>query len=209
MREGDLMDIYFSVRDFPAWLAYFSEYPKEDIEFLEKLDDEFFTYRPDREVSLWVAEINKQGGYEMVSLETEDEKMSAIASKIYDFYTEAGIMISGSWSYADVILTRRTIERLHKIKNRIRAKMVHKPDSGDSVSDWEIENARNRPMSFVVKENVKFERIPCPFHTGKDRNFWIKGNFGYCHVCGEWCDAIKWRMVIDGMDFKSAVRSLQ
>lgn len=51
-------------------------------------------------------------------------------------------------------------------------------------------------------------RIPCPFHNGKDENCGVKEKYIHCFVCGESADAIKFVQHYFGLDFGSAVAKL-
>ena len=52
------------------------------------------------------------------------------------------------------------------------------------------------------------ERIPCPFHNGKDRNLRIKYNSYKCFVCGEHGDAISFIQKYFNLDFLSAISKI-
>lgn len=51
-------------------------------------------------------------------------------------------------------------------------------------------------------------RIPCPFHNGKDRNLSIKNNTYKCFVCGERGDAISFVQKHFNLDFLSAMSKI-
>ena len=48
LAEGSLLDIYFIIRDTPAWLSWCKEagYSQEELDYLERLDDDLMHYRP-------------------------------------------------------------------------------------------------------------------------------------------------------------------
>jgi hypothetical protein len=80
------------------------------------------------------------------------------------------------------------------------------PQLDKEVKEWEKGRARDFPL-FQLLGLFSGERIPCPFHKGKDKNFMVK-DIGYCFVCHEHCDSIRWQMVFRNMNFPDAVRSL-
>lgn len=50
----------------------------------------------------------------------------------------------------------------------------------------------------------KYNRMPCPFHNGKDRNMLVSNNFYKCFVCGESGDIFTFVQRYFGLDFNSA-----
>ena len=77
----------------------------------------------------------------------------------------------------------------------------------DDVTPLDIVNAREYPIEDLLGKK-KGERIPCPFHGGKDKNFLLKG-FGHCYVCSKSVDSIGWLMSQEGKSFKEAVNALK
>lgn len=53
-----------------------------------------------------------------------------------------------------------------------------------------------------------YNRMPCPFHNGKDRNLSIKRDHFRCFVCGEHGDVITFVMKYFGLSFMDAMRKL-
>lgn len=51
-------------------------------------------------------------------------------------------------------------------------------------------------------------RIPCPFHSGKDRNLALYRNGYKCYVCGAAGDQISFVRQLTGTDFVGAVRDI-
>jgi len=49
-----------------------------------------------------------------------------------------------------------------------------------------------------------FNRMPCPFHNGKDRNMLVSNNFYKCFVCGESGDIFTFVQRYFGLDFNAA-----
>lgn len=49
-----------------------------------------------------------------------------------------------------------------------------------------------------------FNRMPCPFHNGKDRNMLVSNNFYKCFVCGESGDIFTFVQQYFGLDFNAA-----
>lgn len=56
--------------------------------------------------------------------------------------------------------------------------------------------------------DIRHERIPCPFHNGKDRNLAFKDGYYKCFVCGESGDLIDFEMKYFHLDFQGAIRQL-
>lgn len=52
------------------------------------------------------------------------------------------------------------------------------------------------------------DRIPCPFHAGKDRNMLVSNGIYKCFVCGEHGDAITFVRRYFGLDFPSALAKI-
>jgi hypothetical protein len=88
-----------------------------------------------------------------------------------------------------------------------RIKKEKYPHLDTRLKDWEIEQAKNFPLHRLLGKKFG-ERIPCPFHNGKDKNFMIS-NFGYCFVCHKHCNSLNWQMDICGLKFRDAVKSLK
>lgn len=57
-------------------------------------------------------------------------------------------------------------------------------------------------------ETSKHHRIPCPIHSGNDRNFAYKDAFFKCFVCGESGDVISLVQKIFALDFTGAIAKL-
>lgn len=53
-----------------------------------------------------------------------------------------------------------------------------------------------------------FDRIPCPFHNGKDRNMLVSNNIYKCFVCGEHGDIFAFVQRYFGLDFPSAIAKI-
>lgn len=56
--------------------------------------------------------------------------------------------------------------------------------------------------------DIRHNRIPCPFHNGKNRNLGIKNDYYKCFVCGETGDIIDFVMKYFQIDFQTAVEKL-
>ena len=52
------------------------------------------------------------------------------------------------------------------------------------------------------------DRMPCPFHAGKDRNMLVSKNIYKCFVCGEHGDAISFVERNFGLDFQDAIAKI-
>ena len=51
-------------------------------------------------------------------------------------------------------------------------------------------------------------RMPCPFHNGKDNNFGVKDNFYHCFVCGEKGDIFTFMQKVFELSFSEALTKL-
>jgi hypothetical protein len=157
------------------------------------------------EIERWTRDVERFGGHEVHFLETDEEKMTVLGQRLNEQRTAIDNLLKGKWSYLDFELMRVPMRKTEKLMNKIRARMLHKdqPNSG-RLNEHDIVKAREVNLDQIVERG----RIPCPFHNGKDKNFAIKGRYGCCYVCGEWADAIKWLIEIEGMKFVDAVRYL-
>ena len=54
----------------------------------------------------------------------------------------------------------------------------------------------------------RYNRIPCPIHSGKDGNFWYSNWGFYCFTCGAHGDVIGFVSQYFGLDFMDACRKL-
>ena len=68
------------------------------------------------------------------------------------------------------------------------------------------------PMQDVVErytgEPIRFNRMRCPIHHGKDRNLRIYPKSYYCWVCHAHGDVIQFVMGVCGLSFQDAVKKL-
>lgn len=53
-----------------------------------------------------------------------------------------------------------------------------------------------------------YNRIPCPFHSGQDRNMLVSNNIYKCFVCGEHGDAITFVQKYFGLNFPAAIAKI-
>jgi len=67
-------------------------------------------------------------------------------------------------------------------------------------------------MSDVIQNYVgvdpKHNRIPCPFHNGKNNNLSFKNDMFKCFVCGEGGDIFKFVRLMFNLDFNQAIQKL-
>lgn len=56
--------------------------------------------------------------------------------------------------------------------------------------------------------NPIYDRMPCPFHNGTDRNMLVSNNVYKCFVCGEHGDAITFVRRRFGLSFRDAVAKI-
>lgn len=202
-----LFDIYFFMRQKTGWLADCKEagYSREDIEFLEKLDDEMRDYQPARDANEWASGICKKGGHEIISCESDDERVALLTQRIAGLYLEMEKLITGP--YVIVIIRREELRRLEKIRNSFRAHQVHTTNHIEGM-DSRIARAREFPLEKLVTLEGRLPYIVCPFHDDTRPSMLVKNGFGYCFSCGAWTDSIKWLMTQKKMAFREAVEEL-
>lgn len=210
--EKNLFDIYFIIRKNAGWLAYCHEagYSKDEMEYLEKLDDEFGSYQPEKEADNWAREVMKGGGPDVFFAETDDDKIRLLCSQIDNDVLEIGrLMKAGeSWPIINVTL-KKSLDSKIAMRDKVRARQIHtKYPDAMQVTEYQITFARRYPLAKLLGRKES-DRIPCPFHGGENNNFSLKNGWGYCFKCGESCDSIKWLMTQKGMKFKDAVLELQ
>lgn len=210
-KEITIEDVYFAVREIPGWLKYFrdADYSDDDLAYLEALDDLYRDYDSREEIRQWEKEIEKAGGLEPWELDSDTDKIILLTKKIDELNKEIVRRIKRGDPYHLIKIVVPEITHLTKERDRIRARMVHR-DQPDSfkLPEWKITKARQYPLEKLIGDQLKNGRMPCPFHNGKDNNFSIKGSYGWCFVCNEWCDSIKWLMKIEGLTFREAVEQL-
>ena len=87
MNPSNLGDIYFIIRSRPGWLADCKEagYSDEELDHMEKLDDELGGYQPEEEADKWAKEVIKSVGPDVYFLEEEDN-MIDLNKKIFGLY---------------------------------------------------------------------------------------------------------------------------
>ena len=56
--------------------------------------------------------------------------------------------------------------------------------------------------------NPTYDRMPCPFHNGEDRNMLVSNNVYKCFVCGEHGDVISFVRRRFGLNFKDALAKI-
>ena len=56
--------------------------------------------------------------------------------------------------------------------------------------------------------DIKRGRIPCPIHSGSDRNCGVKDEYIHCFVCGATVDVIGFEMQYFNLDFPKAISKL-
>jgi CHC2 zinc finger len=204
-----LLELYFIIRDTPAWLGYCvdAELTQEELEYLEKCADKFQAYQPEKEANKAFDFIDKEGGLDIYECESNDEKIKLLTKKINELWNDLDEAHSKGFAPLDLIVKRNMsqLKQWEKIRNSLRSHEIFSPIMRGTLSEQEILKARETPLNMVVGDD---KRIPCPFHNGTDKNFSIHGRYGHCFVCGEWCDAIKWLMRIEGKSFVEAVMIL-
>jgi len=205
--KDNLFDIYFIIRKKSGWLAdcLGAGYTKEDIEFLESLDDEFSSYDSSRDLKEFEKSIEREGGNDLLEISDED-KLKELHKKIFiilEYYRKL-FKEDGEYINRLFYLKNSKLDEYKKLATLIRGKQIYK-DHPEGITEREISIAKEFPLSRLLG---KEGRIPCPFHVGDNNNFLINENYGYCFKCGEWADSIKWLMKIDGLNFVDAVKKL-
>ena len=56
--------------------------------------------------------------------------------------------------------------------------------------------------------DIKRGRIPCPIHSGSDRNCGVKDEYIHCFVCGATVDVVGFEMQYFNLDFPKAISKL-
>jgi hypothetical protein len=151
-------------------------------------------------IDIWFTIRNKHGwladcaeaGYSKAELDAME--------KWEDSYHDLDLQVEGYSRPMDSDESKKIISEFRKERN------TRFPELDNDLKDFEIERARNYPL-FKLLNLHSGERIPCPFHNGKDDNFMVK-DYGFCFVCNKPCDSISWQMEFKRMSFKEAVRSL-
>lgn len=76
----------------------------------------------------------------------------------------------------------------------------------DSLTDEEIDSARDFPMEQLVGADGKIE---CQWHQDSSPSMVVYHDHVHCFVCGKHLNTIGWQMEVGGMSFYKAVKSLQ
>lgn len=132
-----------------------------------------------------------------------------------DFYTECidrTIMaIPGSSlstiAYYHSFLANHTLRRrkfldlLWLLDNPVKA-------SEHSVTEEQIEVARQSPVESLLPNPVKHHRTQCFNHEDRHPSMQVNETYVYCHVCCKSWDSIAITMAVHGHDFRSAVKWL-
>jgi hypothetical protein len=153
--------------------------------------------------------MKREGGVDLVCLETDDEKMSFLSKLIFNGWMEIDREMKMGASLLTLSLKKKGMIGYEKDFQKIRARQIHKdlPTQAMALPEWKIEQARRYPLSRLLSEQLVMGRMKCPFHNGESNNFMVKES-GYCFVCGEWCDSIKYMMQIEKRSFREAVEEL-
>lgn len=109
--------------------------------------------------------------------------------------SETGIMLFDDSPY--------TLE-IKKIDKEIE--MLNRVDIDGSLTQMEIERARDHPLSEVVGCKVG-AKIICPFHDDHHPSMQVYKLTGFCFVCQKSVDSIGWLME-QGLSFVTAVKRL-
>lgn len=208
--RGNLTDIYFIVRGVSGWLSHCKEagYADDELDYLEELDNEFGAYQPVMSANRWAHDVMQGGGPDVHFADTADEKLGILAQQIMAGWLDVKSAFGSGTAFPLVHRMIISVKEKEKLRDQISLKNVKKHETGDQVSEWEIEKAREYPLENIIGDKLKHGRMPCPFHNGKDNNFSVKNGIGRCFVCGVSCDSIKYLMEIDRMSFLDAVRYL-
>lgn len=209
--ERNLFDIYFKIRHLSGWVTHCKEagFTEEELIHMEKLDDEFASYDPLKAIREWLKEIDSEISPDVFFSETDVEKLAHLRQIIFDGWLEIGNLLRDEIPLPLILIKKAGILKTEKLFSKIRARQIHKdmPTQSMELPEWQITKAREYPLSDLVAGELKQGRMKCPFHKGKDNNFMVKER-GYCFVCGEWADSIKYLMEIEKYSFREAVLRL-
>jgi hypothetical protein len=100
----------------------------------------------------------------------------------------------------------RKLSRLHRLENKIDGK----PAPLGNLSDSMIEAANAIPITNIVGEPNQRSLCICPLHDDHkpSMRIYTKQNRAWCYVCNDGGDPIKLYTLMNGCDFKTAVREL-
>lgn len=211
MNETALQDLHDNFSKENGWLTKLIDAAMvtgEEIHYLEWLDDG--KAHGDKNVKLLENEVEREGGVDIYFLETDQEKIDLVCKKIsaIELAYEDAIKKDLPTLEKQLILWTNGYDKLRKLRNKIRARMVHtKYPESMSVTELDIVTAREFPLDELVEVNRQ-KMMLCPFHADKSPSFYVKGGWGYCFSCGKSCDAIGYQMEVRGMKFVDAIKSL-
>lgn len=211
--QRNLFDVYFAIKQVPAWLVWCKEadYNQEELDYLEKLDNEFRGYQPEKEADIWAEGVNQNGGREVYFEENVDMKISILSGRIIRGYEDALKQMKARIPFVYIKWEIDYIKKIERLRRNIRANQCHQPDqkgpNGSRVTDADIVRAREYPIEKLIEVGPG-GKVLCPFHSDTRPSATIKGNFFWCYTCSTWADSIKWKMEIDKLSFVEAVKYL-
>ncbi|MFA5961517.1 MAG: CHC2 zinc finger domain-containing protein [Parcubacteria group bacterium] len=196
--------------------------------------DEFFYHSLELE-NHWKRSLPKLNDKELVeafcpSKEMLSENISKWKKEYERLKTEikkdlVGIPEKDQWLY-DVLFEKLRIPELLKIENRIfqlkRQLAIVEGPTKKLFTRYEnfqemIAIAKSRSVIELARDKLELKSSGknfvalCPFHNEKTPSlyFYAETNTFYCFGCHEKGDVIKFYMLLHGVDFKNAIKSLQ
>jgi len=145
----------------------------------------------------------------VLQCETDEEKINHLSRKIveaYENYTERA-RDGVAYKSNRLALALSNVDKMKKLRNRIRARTCHKNESVFSLTESEIIFAREVPLEKLVEVN-RYGYAWCPFGEHERQKLWVKNGWGFCFPHGQSCDSIGWVMQTKGMKFHDAIRYL-
>jgi hypothetical protein len=208
-RETILCTLYEVAKEKPGWLSKLvtnCKISEEEEAFLIWLDEQMAAM--DKRVRLAPWTLDER--YAPLG-ETEDDKIAALCKSItvIEEYHQELRRIDKSYLDRQLMLMVLGYDEKLRLLHKFRARMIHKvyPEFM-GVTENEICKAREVPLERVWEGEIKRHRVLCPFHDDHDPSMSIARGFGYCFVCGAWCDATKYLTHIKNVPFVDAVKRL-
>ena len=207
--ENFLTQTYWNVRQCPGWLPGVSKSLRlslEEVWYLEWLD-EIYHYMDKPKL-----EPNPEGRRYWKRVQDNSEPINKWENRIKkelrwgidDGMAPKEKIRILSENIADCVIDSEK-QAMERERNRVQAGVYHR---GSRTQTKDFHHKIERAKSVPLERFLGTGRVPCPFHQGEDNNFLVNGDWGYCFVCGESADAIKYHMRVNGKSFKEAVEFL-
>jgi len=210
--QDALINIYFKYCDRLAWIEKFRSigFCKEWIDFLCDFDDSYSKTWKTRDRFKKENQFNYDIG--LYDADPENIQIKFLTKRITEAYQE----YERSFDNDELPINRlvlfefKKVDQLESLRRQIRSRQLHEQGrfTAGEIDDFMIGRAKDYPIEKIPDE-VRKNRIRCPFHDGKDFNMSFKNNFAYCFVCHEWADSIKLAMKMWNLGFVDAVKKMQ